>query len=137
ETREVVDGYLRLTSSDRPVEVASSDRHTVKPWFSGRIAYAPPVHDLTTDGFPLVGGRVDVVNGRKIAVLVYQRNRHLVALFVWPDERGRAATAEMRDGFGLRTWSFAGFALRAISDLPASDLERFAAALDKRIEADR
>ncbi|HKU98690.1 MAG TPA: anti-sigma factor [Vineibacter sp.] len=136
-TREVVDGYLRVTAGDRPVEVASSDRHTVKPWFGGRIAYAPPVHDLTTDGFPLVGGRVDVIDGRKTAVLVYQRNRHLIALFLWPDTEGQSLRREIHNGFGLRRWSHGGFAFHAIADLALSDLDRLAAALDARLDAER
>ncbi|TWT11757.1 anti-sigma factor [Reyranella sp. CPCC 100927] len=136
-TREVVDGYLRVTSGERLVEVASSDRHTVKPWFGGRVAYAPPVHDLTTDGFPLVGGRVDVIDGRKTAVLVYRRNRHVIALFLWPDRGSLTTQGEVRDGFGLRRWSHAGFTFHAIADLPLSDLDRFAAALGARLDAER
>jgi len=136
-TREVIDGYLRVTAGERPVEVASSDRHTVKPWFGGRIAYSPPVHDLTTDGFPLVGGRIDVIDGRKTAVLVYQRNRHLIALFLWPDTAGQSLRRDVHDGFGLRRWSHGGFVFHAIADLPLSDLDRFAAALETRLDAER
>lgn len=136
EAREIVDGYLRVTATDRPVDVASSDRHTVKPWFGGRVAYAPPVHDLTTDGFPLVGGRVDVIDGRKTAVLVYQRNRHVLALFLWPGN-SPGVTSEVRNGFGLRRWSHGGFVFHAIADLALSDLDRFAAALDARLDAER
>src|ERR1051325_5068699 len=84
ETDALVAGYLRVAMSDSGVEVASSDRHTVKPWFAGRIDYSPPVHDLTAQGFPLLGGRVDLIDGRKVAVLVYRRNQHRIALTLWP-----------------------------------------------------
>jgi anti-sigma factor RsiW len=83
-TDELISGYLRVASSEHSVDVASTDRHTVKPWFAGRIDYSPPVHDLTAAGFPLEGGRVDVVGGRKVSVLVYRHNQHRVALTLWP-----------------------------------------------------
>ena len=84
EADELVAGYLRVALGAHAVDVASSDRHTVKPWFAGRVDYSPPVHDLTAVGFPLVGGRLDVVDGRKVAVLVYRRNQHWLALTLWP-----------------------------------------------------
>ena len=100
ETDELVASYMRVAMSEHGVDVASSDRHTVKPWFAGRIDYAPPVHDLTLEGFPLVGGRLDVVDGRKVAVLVYRHNQHRMALTLWPHRRpatrrrrSRSATA--------------------------------------------
>ena len=84
ETDELIAGYIRVAMSEHGVDVASSDRHTVKPWFAGRIDYAPPVYDLTREGFPLVGGRIDLVDGRKVAVLVYRRNQHRIALSCGP-----------------------------------------------------
>src|SRR5437763_19317 len=84
ESDALVAGYLRVAMAEHTVDVASSDRHTVKPWYAGRIDYAPPVVDLTADGFPLLGGRLDVLAGRKIAVLVYRRNQHRLALSLWP-----------------------------------------------------
>ena len=123
--------------SDRAVDVASSDRHTVKPWFAGRIDYAPPVHDLTAEGFPLLGGRIDVVDGRKVAVLVYRRNQHRVALTLWPASSAGNAPAGVtqRDGFALADWRHAGFEMRAVSDLAPERDGAFAAAVDRAIDA--
>lgn len=139
ETDALLAGYLRIAMSERPVEVASSDRHTVKPWFAGRVDYAPPVHDLTAAGFPLVGGRLDIVNGRKVAVLVYRRNRHWIALSAWPAAAsGDAATAvAQRDGFALAEWRRGGFELRAVADLTPADMRSFVAAVDRAIDGDR
>jgi anti-sigma factor RsiW len=139
ETDELMAGYLRVVMSDHGVEVASSDRHTVKPWFAGRIDYSPPVHDLTAEGFPLLGGRVDLVDGRKVAVLVYRHNQHRIALTLWPS-RSTAVTAPTlseRDGFTMAEWRRGGFELHAVADLSPSEMKSFAAAVDRVIEADR
>ncbi len=136
----MVAGYLRVAMADHPVEVASSDRHTVKPWFAGRIDYAPPVHDLTAEGFPLVGGRLDVVAGRKVAVLVYRRNQHRVALTPVARERRPATsppTVTQRDGFALAEWRHGGFDMRAVSDLAPAEMSSFATAVDRAVDADR
>lgn len=139
ETDALMAGYLRMAMSDHPVEVASSDRHTVKPWFAGRIDYAPPVHDLTTAGFPLAGGRLDIVDGRKVAVMIYRRNRHWVALTAWPASSSGdvAGSVTQRDGFALAEWRHGGFELRAVSDVAPADMKSFVAALDRAVDADR
>lgn len=139
ETDALLAGYLRLAMSDHPVEVASSDRHTVKPWFAGRIDYSPPVHDLTTAGFPLAGGRLDLVDGRKVAVMVYRRNRHWIALTAWPATSSGdvAASVTQRDGFALAEWRRGGFELRAVSDVAPADMTSFVAALDRAVDSDR
>ncbi len=139
ESNEVIASYLRVAMAEAPVEVASSDRHTVKPWFAGRIDYAPPVHDLTVDGFPLMGGRLDVVSGRKVAVLVYRRNQHRVVLSLWPaNAKGDIApTVTKRDGFGLAEWRHAGFDMRAVSDLSPADMTAFATAVNRAVDVDR
>jgi anti-sigma factor RsiW len=121
ETDELIAGYIRVAMSEHGVEVASSDRHTVKPWFAGRIDYSPPVHDLTAEGFPLLGGRIDLVDGGKVAVLVYRRNQHLA----------------QRDGFALADWRHGGFEMRAVADLAPSEMKSFAASVDRAIDADR
>ena len=139
ETDELLAGYLRVAGSEHAVDVASSDRHTVKPWFAGRIDYAPPVHDLTAAGFPLEGGRLDVVDGRKVAVLVYRRNQHRVALTLWPVSSTADAPAKVtqRDGFALAQWRHAGFDMRAVSDLAPGEMASFATAVDQAVDADR
>ena len=131
--------YLRVAMAETPVDVASSDRHTVKPWFAGRIDYAPPVHDLTAEGFPLIGGRLDVVEGRKVAVLVYRRNQHRVALTLWPaaSAGNTPPVPVQRDGFALASWRHAGFELRAASDLSPAEIASFARSVDRAIDADR
>jgi anti-sigma factor (TIGR02949 family) len=135
---ELLSTYLRVASSDHAVDVASTDRHTVKPWFAGRIDYSPPVHDLTAQGFPLEGGRVDVVGGRKVSVLVYRHNQHRIALLLWPSSSADApAKVTMRDGFSLAEWRHGGFEMHAVSDLAPSEMAAFAAALDKAVDADR
>lgn len=139
ETDALLAGYLRMVASERPVEVASSDRHAVKPWFAGRIDYAPPVNDLTAAGFPLVGGRLDIIDGRKVAVMVYRRNRHWLALTAWPAAATGDAAADIsqRDGFALAEWRRGGFELRAVADLTPADMRSFVAAVDRAIDGDR
>ena len=138
ETDELLAGYLRVAMSDSGVEVASSDRHTVKPWFAGRIDYSPPVHDLTAQGFPLLGGRVDLIDGRKVAVLVYRRNQHRIALTLWPVSGGNTTpSVDQRDGFALADWRRGGFAMRAVADLSPAEMKSFAAAIDQAVAADR
>ena len=139
ETDELVAGYLRVAMSDHGVEVASSDRHTVKPWFAGRVDYSPPVHDLTAAGFPLLGGRVDLVDGRKVAVLVYRRNQHRVALTLWPSTSSGATMPSVvqRDGFALADWRRDGFEMRAVADLSPAEMKSFATAVDQAVAAER
>jgi anti-sigma factor RsiW len=139
ETDELVAGYIRVAMSEHGVDVASSDRHTVKPWFAGRIDYAPPVHDLTQEGFPLVGGKLDVIDGRKVAVLVYRHNQHRVALTLWPSSSpgNRAATVTQRDGFVLADWRHDGFEMHAVADLAPADMKAFATAVDAAVTEDR
>ena len=132
---ELTAGFLRVASSEHPVDVVSSDRHTVKPWFAGKISYSPPVHDLTADGFPLLGGRVDIYDGRKVAVLVYRHNQHKVALTLWPAASGNGAPAriEQRDGFVLAQWRRDGFELRAVSDIEPAEMTAFTKAVDRSL----
>jgi len=135
---ELVSTYLRVAASDHAVDVASTDRHTVKPWFAGRIDYSPPVHDLTAQGFPLEGGSVDVVGGRKVSVLVYRHNQHRIALSLWPSSVANTpATVTTRDGFSMAEWRHAGFEMHAVSDLAPSEMVALAKAVDQAIDSDR
>lgn len=124
---DVTSSHLRAQFGDRLVDVASSDKHTVKPWFNGRVDHAPPVEDLTEEGFRLVGGRIDFVAERRAAVLVYRHRQHAIDLYAWPEAERRETAGTARRGYNLRTWSADGMAFWAISDLNAADLDRFVA----------
>ncbi len=129
--REVVSSHIRSLMPNHLTDVPSSDQHTVKPWFNGRLDFSPTVKDLAADGFPLVGGRLDYVNRRPVAALVYQRRKHLINVYIWPsgsgsDERERA---ESRQGYNVIHWARAGMTYWVASDLNASELEQFAALL--------
>jgi anti-sigma factor RsiW len=109
----------------------------VKPWFAGRIDYSPPVYDLASAGFPLAGGRLDFVEGRKVSVLVYQHGLHKLALTLWPSSASGNVSPEVRqrEGFSLVKWRRGGFELRAVSDMAPDEMASFAKALDQTIDA--
>lgn len=133
ETQEIVASHTRsLLLPEHLTDVVSSDRHTVKPWFAGKIEYAPPVKSLEDNGFTLVGGRLDFVNRHKVAVLVYERRRHTINVFVWPDDDGPVLAAEPRTqhGFHLVPFRHGGMTGWAISDLEQSELEDFVRLFD-------
>lgn len=118
------------------IAVASSDRHTVRPWFQGRIDYAPPVFDFAADGFVLLGGRVDKVRGDATAALVYRRDLHVIDLYVQPgDGTVRAPSAASERGFNLLQWSDAGMRYTAVSDVEPRELDYFAALWRERRQA--
>ena len=125
-----VAGHVRALAAGTPFDVASSDRHTVKPWFAGKVTFAPQVIDLADEGFPLAGGRIDVVGGSIAASLVYRRDKHLISLTAVPDPSGAFGPASRgtRDGFAFVHWSAKGIAYWAISDAAPDEVDAFAAA---------
>ena len=124
----VADTHLRSLMSAHLTDVRSSDRHTVKPWFAGKVPLAPSVPDLSSDGFPLVGGRVESVGGHPSAALVYARRLHMIDLFIWttaaPDAESAPASYH---GFAMVHWTAAGLAYWAVSDAGGAELAEFAA----------
>jgi anti-sigma factor RsiW len=125
--REVLAAHVRSLQASHLFDVASTDQHTVKPWFTGKLDFAPDVRDLSAQGFPLVGGRLDYVGGRAIAALVYRRRQHTVNVFTWPDGGpDRAPRLESLQGFNLAHWRRGGMEWWAVSDASAADLEQLA-----------
>lgn len=125
---EVFASHVRgMLSEGRMIDVASSDEHTVKPWFNNKLDFAPPVKNLTAEGFPLLGGRVDYIGGRRVAALLFRHRQHVITLFIWPDMTGsRAIKTSIRRGDSLVHWSDGAMTYWAVSDLNAPDLLGFA-----------
>jgi anti-sigma factor RsiW len=132
---EVVSAHLRSLQGQHLIDVQSTDQHTVKPWFNGRLDVAPPVADLTAQGFTLLGGRLDYVDAKPVAAIVYRRRVHIINLFCAPapGSGDRAATMESLHGFNVRRWRENGLNIWAVSDINADELaefgEKFEAAL--------
>jgi len=121
---QLVADHVRSTLVSHLVDVETSDRHTVKPWFNGKIDFAPPVVDLAVQGFPLVGGRVDYLEGRVVAALVYRRNKHVINVFVRPRQAGMhwPVPTGAHDGYSLVRWTEGGLEFWAVSDVEPHDL---------------
>jgi anti-sigma factor RsiW len=121
----VIAGHLRGLMAPQPIDVASSDRHTVKPWFAGKIPQAPRVVDLAQEGFPLVGGRIDMVGHTPVPTLVYRRRQHVISVTAISAGAREAPMARTVQGYNLIGWTADGITYRAVSDLNASELETF------------
>jgi anti-sigma factor (TIGR02949 family) len=126
--QEVAANHARSLLADHLFDVASTDQHTVKPWFQGRTDFSPPVTDFKDQGFPLAGGRLDFLDGRPAAALVYRHRQHVINLFVWPAAEGTKTDVKTltQRGYNLAHWSGGGLNFWAVSDLNADELAEFA-----------
>jgi len=122
---QLVDAQARSLEAQHLVDVQTSDRHVVKPWFNGKVDFAPPVVDLVGQGYPLVGGRLDRLDGRRVAALVFHRRAHVINLFIWPGAGPAQPVLERKDGYGLVHWGAGGLTFWAVSDVDPHDLQAF------------
>jgi anti-sigma factor RsiW len=124
---EITASHIRSLMTDHLLDVPSSDQHTVKPWFNGKLDFSPTVVDLTSEGFPLIGGRLDYVNNRTVAAIVYQRHKHMINLFTWPTASvDSQPILSHHNGYNLLTWNYNGMTCFAVSDLNTQELQSFA-----------
>ena len=126
-TKDVIDSHIRSMQAQHLTDVLTSDQHTVKPWLSARLNVSPPVRDLKDEGFPLVGGRLDYIEGHPAAAVVYQRAKHTINLFAWASPGANEPFRdESRQGFNIVTWRHDGIRYYAVSDVEADQLAQFA-----------
>jgi mycothiol system anti-sigma-R factor len=125
---EVIDAHIRSLQAGHLTDVTSTDQHTVKPWFDGKLDFIPPVHDFMDEGFPLIGGRLDVLGERNVAALVYGRRKHFINVFVWPtkDPDTPIHPPGSRQGYQWVHWRHQGMEFCAVSDVSAQDLHELA-----------
>lgn len=132
---QLIASHVRSLMATHLIDVASSDQHTVKPWLDTKLDFAPPVFDLTNDGFPLVGGRLDYLESRPVAALVYQRRKHFINLFIWPAESVMTVADKTisHQGYQLVHWIDGDFNYWAVSDVSDGDLQLFKQAFEKQL----
>ena len=125
---DIVSSHVRSMMANHVTDVASSNSHTVKPWFSGKLDYSPPTKDFTEQGYRLIGGRLDYLDNRPVAALVYQRSQHFINLFVWPSDDTAAGKEEQlaRQGYNLIHWNQSGMTFWLVSELNLPELEECA-----------
>jgi anti-sigma factor RsiW len=125
--QEIVSSHIRSLMAGHIMDVVSTDQHTVKPWFNGKLDFSPPVKDLAGQGFPLIGGRLDYLGGHSVAALVFQRNKHLINLFIWPVSAKDSEPVPLAPvhGYNLIHWSEAKMTFWAVSDLNEKELMEF------------
>lgn len=128
-TDEAISGHVRSLMVGHLTDITSTDQHTVKPWFNGKIDFSPEVKDFARQGFPLIGGRLDYLNNQSVAALVYKRNQHIINVFVWPLRNGEAQSTETRRGYNIINQDLNGLHYCIVSDLNATELREFATLL--------
>jgi anti-sigma factor RsiW len=126
-TQEIASSHIRSLMPGHLLDVVSTDQHTVKPWFNGRVDFSPPVKDLAAQEFPLIGGRLDYISGRSVAALVFQHRKHVINLFIWPtnDKDSKPASLTPVQGYNLIHWSESEMTFWVVSDLNEKELMEF------------
>jgi anti-sigma factor RsiW len=135
-TEEVTASHVRSLQADHLSDVISTDQHTVKPWFNGKLDFAPPTIDLAKMGFSIEGGRLDYINGKTVAVIVYRHNKHPINFYVWPSAGNNASVqTSIHNGYNLAHWAENGMSYWAVSDLETEKLVSFAKSINASINA--